>query len=129
MMSSSQERILMDVQEMSRALTRISHEILERNKGVQELALVGIRTGGVFLAQRMAGRIQQIENREVPIGELDITLYRDDLSIRKDQPEIRKTIIPFKLIEGTGNFPFEPIMLGKVFPPLAKKMSKSFLRN
>ncbi|MEE8124714.1 MAG: bifunctional pyr operon transcriptional regulator/uracil phosphoribosyltransferase PyrR [Nitrospirales bacterium] len=97
MMSSSQERILMDVQEMSRALTRISHEILERNKGVQELALVGIRTGGVFLAQRMAGRIQQIENREVPIGELDITLYRDDLSIRKDQPEIRKTIIPFNI--------------------------------
>ncbi len=87
----------MDVQEMSRALTRISHEILERNKGVQELALVGIRTGGVFLAQRMAGRIQQIENREVPIGELDITLYRDDLSIRKDQPEIRKTIIPFNI--------------------------------
>ena len=87
----------MDAQEMSRALTRISHEILERNKGVQELALVGIRTGGVFLAQRMAGRIQQIENREVPIGELDITLYRDDLSIRKDQPEIRKTIIPFNI--------------------------------
>lgn len=87
----------MDAQEMSRALTRISHEILERNKGVQELALVGIRTGGVFLAQRLAGRIQQIENREVPIGELDITLYRDDLSIRKDQPEIRKTIIPFNI--------------------------------
>lgn len=97
MPSSSQERILMDAQEMARALTRISHEILERNKGVQELALVGIRTGGVFLAQRLAGRIQQIENREVPIGELDITLYRDDLSIRKDQPEIRKTIIPFNL--------------------------------
>lgn len=87
----------MDAQEMSRALTRISHEILERNKGVHDLALVGIRTGGVFLAQRLAARIQQIENLEIPIGELDITLYRDDLSIRKDQPEIRKTIIPFNI--------------------------------
>lgn len=92
-----QERLLMDAQEMSRALSRISHEILERNKGIEGLALVGIRTGGVFLAQRLATRIQQIEKREVPIGELDITLYRDDLSIRKDQPEIRKTTIPFNI--------------------------------
>jgi len=98
-MSSTQpERIVMDAQEMSRALSRISHEILERNKGSQDLALVGIRTGGVFLAQRLVTRIQQIEQRDIlPIGELDITLYRDDLSIRKDQPEIRKTTIPFNI--------------------------------
>ena len=92
-----QERLLMDAQEMGRALSRISHEILERNKGIDGVALVGIRTGGVFLAQRLATRIQQIEKREVPLGELDITLYRDDLSIRKDQPEIRKTTIPFNI--------------------------------
>lgn len=89
------KRILMDAQEMHRALTRISHEILERNKGVNGLALIGIRTGGVYLAQRIAALIRQIEQAEVPLGELDITLYRDDLSIRKDQPEIRKTTIPF----------------------------------
>jgi len=92
-----QERLLMDSQEMARALIRISHEILERNKGIEGLALVGIRTGGVFLAQRLAARIQQIEKCEVPLGELDITLYRDDLSIRKDQPAIRKTTIPFNI--------------------------------
>lgn len=91
------ERILMDAQETNRALTRISHEILERNKGVADVALVGIRTGGVYLARRIAALIAQIEQVEIPVGELDITLYRDDLSIRKDQPEIRKTTIPFNI--------------------------------
>ncbi len=93
------ERVLMDAQEMSRALTRISHEILERNKGTQDLALVGIRTGGVFLAKRIGDRIHQIEPGDVPIGELDTTLYRDDLSLRKDQPEIRKTLIDFNVTD------------------------------
>lgn len=97
MKSTQSERMVMDAQEMSRALSRISHEILERNKGSQDLALVGIRTGGVYLAQRLGKRIQQIEQRDIPIGDLDITLYRDDLSIRKDQPEIRKTTIPFNI--------------------------------
>ena len=97
MNSAQSERVLMDAQEMSRALSRISHEIIERNKGSQDLALVGIRTGGVYLAQRLAARIQQIEQRDIPLGELDITLYRDDLSIRKDQPEIRRTSIPFNI--------------------------------
>jgi pyrimidine operon attenuation protein/uracil phosphoribosyltransferase len=95
----SAERILMDAQEMNRALTRISHEILERNKGSNKLALVGIRTGGEFLARRIAALISQIEQAEVPIGELDITLYRDDLSLRIDQPEIRKTTIPFNITD------------------------------
>jgi len=101
MTSPQLERILMDAQEMSRALSRISHEIIERNKGSQGLALVGIRTGGVYLAQRLATRLQQIEQRDIPFGELDITLYRDDLSIRKDQPEIRKTSILFNISELT----------------------------
>ncbi len=97
MSAQKTERTLMDAQEMSRALSRISHEIIERNKGTQDVALVGIRTGGVYLGQRLIARIQQIEQREIPFGELDITLYRDDLSIRKDQPEIRKTSIPFNI--------------------------------
>ncbi len=93
------ERILMDAQEMTRALTRISHEILERNKGLSGLALVGIRSGGDFLAKRIAALMSQIEQSDIPIGELDITLYRDDLSLRKDQPEIRKTTIPFNITD------------------------------
>ncbi len=101
MHSASSERVLMDAQEMSRALSRISQEIIERNKGSQNVALIGIRTGGVHLAQRLAIRIQQIEQRDIPFGELDITLYRDDLSIRKDQPEIRKTSIPFNISDLT----------------------------
>lgn len=92
-----QETLVMDASEVARALTRIAHEILERNKGIQEIALVGIRTGGVHLAHRLARRIQEIERAQVPIGELDITLYRDDLGIRKDQPVLRKTSIPFNV--------------------------------
>lgn len=87
----------MDTSEVARALTRIAHEILERNKGTQNLALVGIRTGGVHLAHRLVRRIQEIEHAQVPIGELDITLYRDDLASRKDQPVLRKTSIPFNI--------------------------------
>ena len=92
-----QERLVMDSHEVGRALTRIAHEILERNKGVHEIALVGIRTGGVHLAHRLARRIQDIEKVTVPIGDLDITLYRDDLGLRKDQPVLKKTTIPFKI--------------------------------
>lgn len=91
------ESRILDAHEMGRALTRIAHEILERNKGTQDLALVGIRTGGVYLAQRLARLIHEIEHVDVPLGELDITLYRDDLSIRKGQPVLRKTSIPFNI--------------------------------
>src|SRR5580765_2425970 len=91
------ERLVMDAGDIARAVTRIAHEILERNKGVQDLALVGIRTGGVHLAHRLVRRIQEIEAAAVPIGELDITLYRDDLSLRKEQPVLRKTTVPFDI--------------------------------
>ncbi len=87
----------MDAGDIARALTSIAHEILERNKGTKELALVGIRTGGVHLAHRLARRIRDIEGAQVPIGELDITLYRDDLALRKDQPVLRKTTVPFNI--------------------------------
>jgi pyrimidine operon attenuation protein/uracil phosphoribosyltransferase len=92
-----QEKLIMDSSEVARALTRIAHEVLERNKGIEKLALVGIRTGGVHLAHRLAKRIQGIEKGTVPIGELDITLYRDDLALRKNQPILRKTTIPFNI--------------------------------
>jgi pyrimidine operon attenuation protein/uracil phosphoribosyltransferase len=92
-----QERLVMESGDMARAMTRIAHEILERNKGVKDLALVGIRTGGVYLAHRLARRIQDIEGAGVPIGELDITLYRDDLALRKEQPILRKTSVPFDI--------------------------------
>ena len=92
-----QERLVMESGDMARAMTRIAHEILERNKGVKDLALVGIRTGGVHLAHRLARRIQDIEGVAIPIGELDITLYRDDLALRKEQPILRRTSVPFDI--------------------------------
>ena len=92
-----QERLVMEAGDMARAMSRIAHEILERNKGVKDLGLVGIRTGGVHLAHRLVRRIQDIEGVAVPIGELDITLYRDDLSLRKEQPVLRKTSVPFDI--------------------------------
>ncbi len=92
-----EEKLVMDTGDITRALTRIAHEILERNKGTKDLALVGIRTGGVHLAHRLARRILDIEGTQLPIGELDITLYRDDLSLRKDQPLLKKTSVPFNI--------------------------------
>ncbi|TKB71028.1 MAG: bifunctional pyr operon transcriptional regulator/uracil phosphoribosyltransferase PyrR [Nitrospira sp.] len=94
---TGQEKLGMDASEIARAMTRIAHEILEKNKGSEALALVGIRTGGVHLAHRLVRRIHDIEQVTVPVGELDITLYRDDLSQRKDQPVLRKTSIPFNI--------------------------------
>ena len=91
------ESVIMDRHEMTRALTRIAHEILERNKGCHDVGLVGIRTGGVYLAQRLKQLVSQIEQTEVVLGELDITLYRDDLALRKNQPVLKKTDIPFHI--------------------------------
>jgi pyrimidine operon attenuation protein/uracil phosphoribosyltransferase len=93
----SNEKLIMDAGDIARALTRIAHEIVERNKGVKNIALIGIRTGGVHLAHRLIERIQAIEGVRVPIGELDITLYRDDLALRKNQPVLRKTSVPFDI--------------------------------
>ena len=92
-------KLVMDQHEISRALTRAAHEILERNKGTEQLAIVGIRTRGVYLAQRIVRRILDIEKIHVPQGELDITLYRDDLGLRKEHPTLRKTSIPFNIAD------------------------------
>ena len=90
---------VMDADRMSRALTRIAHEILERNRGTSELALVGIRRRGVPLARRIAAALHQINGDDVPTGALDITLYRDDLMRQPvgPQPVLRRTEIPFSI--------------------------------
>ncbi|HLR01872.1 MAG TPA: bifunctional pyr operon transcriptional regulator/uracil phosphoribosyltransferase PyrR [Virgibacillus sp.] len=86
---------IMDAQAIDRALTRIAHEIVEKNKGVDDLLLVGIRTRGAPLAKRVHEKVKQIESLSVPIGELDITLYRDDLSNAhaNSEPELKDTEI------------------------------------
>ncbi|MBR1697767.1 MAG: bifunctional pyr operon transcriptional regulator/uracil phosphoribosyltransferase PyrR [Anaerovibrio sp.] len=86
--------VLMDEQAMHRALVRIAHEILEKNKGVENIVLVGIRSRGVPLAERVAAAIENIEGKRPPVGVLDITLYRDDLSILSYQPIVRPTTMP-----------------------------------
>ncbi|MFQ5779431.1 MAG: bifunctional pyr operon transcriptional regulator/uracil phosphoribosyltransferase PyrR [Nitrospiria bacterium] len=93
------EKVILNSNEILRALTRISHEILERNKGSQGVVLVGIRTGGVYLARRLAKKIGEIEGDCPPVGELDITLYRDDLATKKEYPNLKKTEIPFNLTD------------------------------
>ncbi|MBM4271981.1 MAG: bifunctional pyr operon transcriptional regulator/uracil phosphoribosyltransferase PyrR [Deltaproteobacteria bacterium] len=92
-----QKKIVMDAEALDRSLTRIAYEILERNKGSKELCLVGIRTGGVFLAERLRKKISRIEGADVPVGILDITLYRDDLRITNRKPKLGRTDIPFSL--------------------------------
>src|SRR6187455_3817708 len=91
--------LVMDADRMSRALTRMAHEILERNRGLDELALVGIRTRGVPIARRLARALREINGDDIPTGALDITLYRDDLMRHAvgPQPVIRRTEIPFSI--------------------------------
>ncbi|MFN4072371.1 MAG: bifunctional pyr operon transcriptional regulator/uracil phosphoribosyltransferase PyrR [Thermus sp.] len=88
---------LLNAEEMRRALHRIAHEIVEANKGVEGLALVGIHTRGIPLAERIARYIREFEGKEVPVGMLDITLYRDDLSEIGIRPQVRQTRIPFDI--------------------------------
>ena len=90
---------IMDEQAIDRALIRISHEIVEKNKGVENLAIVGIRRRGVPLARRLADYISSIEGVVVPVGILDITLYRDDLSSLASQPVVHKTEIHFNITD------------------------------
>jgi pyrimidine operon attenuation protein/uracil phosphoribosyltransferase len=88
------ESPLLDEQGIRRALTRIAHEILERNQGARDVQLVGLRKRGVPLAQRLAALIHQFEGADVPVGELDITMYRDDLQLRGTRPEMHPTSMP-----------------------------------
>ncbi len=88
---------ILDKDALNRSIMRIAHEILEKNKGTQGLCLVGIRKRGVYLAQRLAGCIKKIENADVEVGALDITLYRDDLTLIAAQPVVHKTEIDFDI--------------------------------
>lgn len=88
---------LMDEEALCRALVRIAHEIVEKNKGTADLCLVGIRTRGAILVERLRRKIQEIEKSEIPVGILDITLYRDDLTSINTQPVVRETEIKFDI--------------------------------
>lgn len=91
------KNVIMDCEAIRRALVRIAHEIIEKNKGVEDVVIVGIRTRGVPLAQRIAAEINAIENCKMTVGMLDITLYRDDLSTLGYNPVVHGTDINFDL--------------------------------
>lgn len=92
-----EKRVVMDAEGIDRSLTRIAHQILEKNKGIEDLVLIGIRTRGIFLAQRLQNKIEAIEKAKVPMGILDITFYRDDVLQANRKPKPEKTQIPFSL--------------------------------
>ncbi|MCI4126008.1 bifunctional pyr operon transcriptional regulator/uracil phosphoribosyltransferase PyrR [Bacillus haynesii] len=95
-MQEQEKAVVLDEQAIRRALTRIAHEMIERNKGMNNCILVGIKTRGIYLAKRLAERIEQIEGNKVTVGELDITLYRDDLSKKtsNEDPLVKGADIP-----------------------------------
>lgn len=88
---------VMTQEDVARAITRIAHEIVEKNKGTDDLAIIGIRTGGARLAGRLHAAIKRIEKTDIPFGIIDITLYRDDLSEIGPQPEVLSTEIDFDI--------------------------------
>lgn len=90
---------IMDENGIIRAVTRIAHEIIERNKGVEDLVLIGIQRRGVPLARMIANKINEVEGRDVPVGILDITFYRDDLSMLAEHPVINGTEIDFQITD------------------------------
>jgi pyrimidine operon attenuation protein/uracil phosphoribosyltransferase len=89
------ERVLLDQKAIDRSITRITHEILEKNQGSKNLSLIGIRTRGIYLAHRIREKIREIEGRDLPLGILDITMYRDDIAKQKATLQVKKTDIPF----------------------------------
>ncbi len=90
---------VMDAKKISRALTRIAHEILERNSGAESLVIIGILTRGAHLAKRIAASIKSLEGVEVPVGLMDISLYRDDVHSKLDQPVVQQTDILFPIVD------------------------------
>ena len=96
-MNLKTKTLIMDEDKIRRSLTRIAHEIIEKNKGTEDLVLIGIRSRGVPIAQRLNKVIEQIEGHKVPEGIIDITLYRDDLSSLAEKPVLNKTEVPFDL--------------------------------
>ena len=96
-MKVSEKSQIMDAAAIQRSLTRVAHEIIEKNKGTADLVLIGLRSRGVDLARRLSQRLKEIEGGHVPVGALDITLYRDDLGKAGRHPTVRKTEIPFSI--------------------------------
>lgn len=94
---TAEHKTILDERKINRALARIAHEILERNSEVESLAVVGILTRGAFLAQRLANLIEGLEDVKVPVGLMDISLYRDDVHSKLDQPIIQRTDILFEV--------------------------------
>jgi pyrimidine operon attenuation protein/uracil phosphoribosyltransferase len=88
---------ILDKEAINRSVMRIAHEIIEKNKGTADLCIVGIRNRGVYIAQRLAECIKKIEGKDIAVGALDITLYRDDLALASGQPLVRKTEIDFDI--------------------------------
>ena len=96
-MTDKIKSVIVDTQGFERTLTRLAHEIIERNRGTKDLALSGMQTRGVFLATRLGKLIKTIEGTEIPLGTLDVTLYRDDFRTRLKQPKVQVTDIPFDI--------------------------------
>lgn len=96
-MGNMKKRTVMDAEGVERSIMRIAYEILEDHKGIADLILIGIRSGGIFLAKRIAEGISRIEGKEVPLGILDITLYRDDVMMADRKPKLGETHIPCRL--------------------------------
>lgn len=96
-----QKAIIMDEKAITRAITRISHEIIERNKGIEKVVLIGIKTRGIPVAQRISEKIEAIEGQKIETGQMDITLYRDDLSEKQIDPVVNGTKIDFDITNKT----------------------------
>ena len=92
------EKEIVDKMTMNRALTRITYEIIERHKGIEDIVLIGIKTRGIYIANRIAERLKQLEGIDVPVGEIDITLYRDDNhQVNHEEPTINASDVPFSI--------------------------------
>jgi len=91
--------LVMDAKTIERALIRIAHEIVEKNKGAENMAVIGIKNRGEYLAQRVANLIEKIEEVQIPVGLMDITLYRDDIQTKLEQPVVQKTEILFDVVD------------------------------
>jgi len=94
-------REILNSKDIERAIKRIAHEIVEKNKGTENLCLIGIQRGGVILARKLASEIKSIEGGQIEVGSLDITFYRDDFSIKREQPTAKVTDITFSTTDKT----------------------------
>ena len=127
-MSVKEKAHIMDEAAMERALVRIAHQIVEKNHGTEHLCLVGIKTRGVPLAQRLGRNISRLEGVDIPVGELDITLYRDDLSTIAEMPVVSGTHVPFS-VEGRTVVLVDDVIFTAPHEPLWKRSSPWVVRR